>query len=224
MQHVNTFSLVPKKGKKPFIASEDDLAALLNRAPWAPKLFLPEELKAATKNEEVSKEALLTGFDMAKAIEQFLCDPKKSDAENDAAKNKAQEALSLPESARSDLVHTHLKRCEDSHIHHQRRDQQRMFLAFVTHTKMRGHNSSHDKPTMFRDKINTAITFFHLLSKIAMTDKLKVAASEARVNSNSKSKCRIKAFVTNTFMQIAVSSVDNSMLCAYSICERGSTL
>ena len=67
---------------------------------------------------------------------------------------------------------------------------------------MRGHNSSPKKPTMFRDEINTAVTFFHQLLKIAMTDKLKAAAGKAWVNKSSKLKGRIKGSVTNAFLAV----------------------
>ena len=202
MRHVNNFSLVPTKGKKPLIVSEDDLAALINCAPWAPKLFLPEETEAASKNEEVSMEALLTGFDLVSAMELFVHDPNKSDAENEDARNQVRAALKRPAAERSDTANDGIRDCKKTFVLERRRNQQRMFLSFVTCTKMRGHNSSTEKPTMFRDEINTAITFFHQLSKIAMTDKLKIVATDARVNENSKLKTRLKNSVANAFLAV----------------------
>ena len=72
----------------------------------------------------------------------------------------------------------------------------------MPHTKMRGHNSSPEKPTMFCDELNTAVTFFHQLSKIAMMDKLKTVDGKARVNKTSTLKTRIKGSIANAFLAV----------------------
>ena len=84
----------------------------MNRAPWAPKLFLPEEMEAASKNEEVSMEALLTGFDLVSAMELFVHDPIKSDAENEDARNQVRAALKRPASERTDRANDGICSCK----------------------------------------------------------------------------------------------------------------